>query len=534
MPEMIVLIDNYDSFSYNLYQLIGEINSDIVVVRNDQTSVAAIRQMCPSHIVISPGPGRPADAGICIDLLRQIRDIPILGVCLGHQAICEAFGATVSYAKELMHGKSSRITIRNEGIFAGLPENISVARYHSLAVLPETLPESLHVTALTDDGEVMAVQHRDFPIYGVQFHPESILTEHGRTILKNFFEVKSMSAQTELQIKEAIIKLGAKEDLSADMAEMVMDEIMSGRASQLQIGAYLVALSMKGETIDEITASARGMRKHAVKLLHDLDVLEIVGTGGDKSNSINISTCAALILAAAGVPVAKHGNRAASSKCGAADVLEALGVNITVSPEKSRQMLEKIGICFLFAQNYHLAMKYVAPVRKELAVRSIFNILGPLSNPAGASMQLMGVYNEALVEPLAEVLLRLGVKKAMVVYGQDGLDEISPSAPTSVCEIRNGWFKNYIINPEDFGFKLCGKDDITGGSPAENAAILRKILNGEKSPRRDAVVLNAAAAFYIAQEGISMKEAIQKIETIIDSGMALAKLHEFIAVSNEV
>ena len=335
-------------------------------------------------------------------------------------------------------------------------------------------------------------------------------------------------------IKEAIIKLSSKENLSYDMAEKVMDEIMSGNATELQIGAYLVALSMKGETIEEITASAKGMRNHAVKLLHDLDVLEIVGTGGDKSNSFNISTTAAIVLAAANIPVAKHGNRAASSKCGAADVLEALGVNINISSDKSKELLEKIGICFLFAQKYHLAMKYVAPVRKELAIRTIFNILGPLSNPAGANMQLMGVYDESLVEPLAEVLVRLGVKKAMVVYGKDGLDEISLSDKTKVCEIRNGWFKTYTINPEDYGFTLCQKSALTGGTPQENAKITLDILNGKKGPKYDAVVLNSAAALYIAKDNITLQDAISKIKYVIDSGLALNKLNEFIKLSNEV
>ncbi len=335
-------------------------------------------------------------------------------------------------------------------------------------------------------------------------------------------------------IREAIIKLTNKEDMTYEMAEAVMDEIMSGYVPDLQIGAYLVALSMKGETIDEITASAKGMRNHAVKLLHDLDVLEIVGTGGDKSNSFNISTTTAIVVAAAGVLVAKHGNRAASSKSGAADVLEALGVNISIPAQKSKEILDEIGLCFLFAQKYHLAMKYVAPVRKELAIRTIFNILGPLSNPAGASMQLMGVYDELLVEPLGEVLLRLGVKKAMVVYGKDGLDEISMSAPTKVCEIRNGWFKTYTINPEDLGFKLCKKEDLLGGTPQENAKITLDILNGVKGPKRDTIVLNSAAALYLAREDLTLKDAIYEIEKIIDSGKAITKLNDFIRLSNEV
>lgn len=333
-------------------------------------------------------------------------------------------------------------------------------------------------------------------------------------------------------IKEAIIQLSNKEDLSYETAEQVMDEIMSGTVSELQIGAYLIALSMKGETIDEITGSAKGMRNHAVKLLHDMDVLEIVGTGGDHSNSFNISTSSAIIAAAAGIPVAKHGNRAASSKCGAADVLEALGVNITVSPEQSRKMLEKINICFLFAQKYHLAMKYVAPVRKQLAVRTIFNILGPLSNPAGASMQLMGVYDESLLEPLANVLARLGVKRAMVVYGQDSLDEISLIAPTSVCELKDGEITKYEITPEQFGFTRCTKEDLVGGTKEENARIIRDIFSGAKGPKRDAVVLNSAAALHVAKENLSMEDAVKEVEQLIDSGKATEKLEEFIAFSN--
>lgn len=333
-------------------------------------------------------------------------------------------------------------------------------------------------------------------------------------------------------IKEAIQKVAMGQDLAYNEAEAVMDEIMSGDASQIQMSAYLTALSLKGETIDEITASAAGMRKHCIRLLHDMDVLEIVGTGGDKSNSFNISTTSALVVSAAGVPVAKHGNRAASSKCGAADVLEALGVNITIPPEKSREILEKIGICFLFAQNYHIAMRYVAPVRKELGIRTVFNILGPLSNPAGANMQLLGVYDEKLVEPMAKVLENLGVHNAMVVYGQDCLDEISMSAPTSVCEIRNGKFSRYTIEPEQFGMKKCKKEELTGGTPQENALITRDILSGVKGPRRDAVVLNSAAALYIAKPELTLEGAVALAQETIDSRKALEQMERFITLSN--
>ena len=335
-------------------------------------------------------------------------------------------------------------------------------------------------------------------------------------------------------IKEAIIKLSKKQDLAYAEAEAVMDEIMSGQATPVQMSAYLTALALKGETIDEITASAAGMRAHCIKLLHNLDVLEIVGTGGDGSNSFNISTTSSLVIAAGGVPVAKHGNRAASSKSGAADVLEALGVKITLTPERSAEILKKINICFLFAQNYHIAMKYVAPIRKELGIRTVFNILGPLSNPAGANMELMGVYDQSLVEPLAQVMANLGVNRGLVVYGQDSLDEISMCAPTSVCEIRDGKFTSYEITPEQFGYERCEKGALTGGTPAENAEITKAILKGEeKGPKRQAVCLNAGAALYIAGKAASIEEGVKLAESLIDSGAALKKLEEFVEETNK-
>ena len=334
-------------------------------------------------------------------------------------------------------------------------------------------------------------------------------------------------------IKEAILKLAKKEDLTYDMAEEVMNEIMSGKATPVQMSAYLTALALKGETIDEITASAAGMRAHCIKLLHDMDVLEIVGTGGDGSNSFNISTTSSLVIAAAGVPVAKHGNRAASSKSGAADVLEALGVDITIPPERSAQLLKDINICFLFAQNYHVAMKYVAPIRKELGIRTVFNILGPLSNPAGANMELMGVFDESLVEPLAQVMAKLGVARGMVVYGRDSLDEISMCESTAVCEIKDGWFQSYELTPEQFGYERCDKSELTGGTPEENAEITRAILEGrEKGAKRQAVCLNAGAALYITGKTETIEEGVRLAEKLIDEGAALKKLDEFITESN--
>lgn len=332
-------------------------------------------------------------------------------------------------------------------------------------------------------------------------------------------------------IKEAIVKAAGREDLSYGEVEEVMDEIMIGAASDIQMAAFLTAMAVKGETIEEITAAAAGMRKHCIRLLHDLDVLEIVGTGGDRSNSFNISSTSALVASAAGIPVAKHGNRAASSKSGAADLFEALGVDISIPPKSSLSILKEIGLCFLFAQNYHISMKYVAPVRKELGIRTIFNILGPLANPAGATMQLLGVYEEALVEPMAKVLENLGVHNALVVFGQDGLDEISMSSPTSVCEVRGNNHKSYVIEPEQFGFKRCLKEDLVGGTPEENAKITRGILDGKKGPMRDAVVLNSAAAIYTANPNTTLPQAIQIAADTIDSGKAKTQLEKFVRLS---
>ncbi|MBQ6512188.1 anthranilate phosphoribosyltransferase [Methanobrevibacter sp.] len=334
-------------------------------------------------------------------------------------------------------------------------------------------------------------------------------------------------------IKESILKVSRHEDLTYEEAYATMDEIMSGEASEVQMSAYLTAMSMKGETIDEITASAEAMRAHCVRLLNDEEVLEIVGTGGDGSNTFNISTTSSIVISATGVPVAKHGNRSASSKCGAADVLEELGVNIYIEPEKSLQCLKEINLCFLFAQNYHLAMKYVANVRKELSIRTIFNILGPLTNPAGATMQVLGVYEKELVEPLSEVLKNLGVKSALSVYGLDGMDEISASDKTFVCELKNGETRSYEISPEDFGMKIASKEDLTGGDAKENAQITLSILEGrEKGPKRNAVLLNSAAGLYSAGKVESIDEGVKLAEEIIDSGKALEQLEKFIEVTN--
>ena len=337
-------------------------------------------------------------------------------------------------------------------------------------------------------------------------------------------------------IKEAIVKIVSKQDLTYDEAYAVMNEIMSGETSPTQNAAFLAALSTKStkaETIVEIAGCAAAMRDHATKVKTDMDLFEIVGTGGDNAHSFNISTTSALVAAAGGMKVAKHGNRAASSQCGTADCLEALGVNIEQSPETCMKLLEEVGLCFFFAQKYHTSMKYVGAIRKELGFRTVFNILGPLTNPGSPSRQLLGVYDEYLVEPLAQVLISLGVKRGMVVYGQEKLDEISMSAPTTVCEFKDGWFKSYVITPEDFGFTRCTKAELTGGTPQENAEITRAILRGEKSPKRDAVLMNAGASLYIGGKAQTMAEGIELAAGLIDSGKAMETLEQLFLLSNE-
>ena len=337
-------------------------------------------------------------------------------------------------------------------------------------------------------------------------------------------------------IHEAIEKIVSKQDLSYDEAYSVMNEIMNGETSQVQNAAYLAALSTKStkaETIAEISGSAAAMRDHALKVEHGMDVLEIVGTGGDHAGSINISTTAAPIIAASGVKVAKHGNRAASSNSGAADCLEALGVNIDQPPEKCVEELKRIGICFMFAQKYHASMKYVGAIRKELGIRTVFNILGPLTNPAHPTQMLLGVYDAYLLEPLVKVLISLGMKRGMVVYGQDCLDEISISAPTSVCEFRDGWYKTYEIRPEDFGIARGKKNDIVGGTPQENAACALDILAGKKGPKYDIVMLNAGTAIYLGGQADSIAEGVLRAKELVASGAAKRKLDEFVALSNK-
>ncbi|WP_287478472.1 bifunctional anthranilate synthase component II/anthranilate phosphoribosyltransferase [Anaerostipes sp.] len=544
---MILLIDNYDSFTYNIYQYVGELHPHIEAVRNDEITIEEIETMAPEAILISPGPGYPETAGITKEVIRQFSGrVPILGICLGHQAIGEVFGGNVIPAEELMHGKMSKIFIKNtDSLFDGLEEKIYAARYHSLVVDAKNMPDCLEVLGTDEAGQIMALKHKEMPVYGIQFHPESILTEMGMRILENFLtdvagiDIENrkkeidMTTMNQETLKPFLAKIVEGNHLTTEESYKAMDCIMSGNATEAQIASFLTGLRMNGETPEEITGFAKVMRAKAAVVPEETEAIDIVGTGGDLANSFNISTTSSFVIAAAGVKVAKHGNRSVSSKSGAADVLESLGAKIGLSPEEGKQCLDDVGVAFLFAQTHHGSMKYAGPVRAQLGVRSVFNILGPLANPAMTNYIVLGVYEEELLEPMAEVLRNLGVKHALIVFGDDRLDELSISSTSSVCEIKDGEITKYKIDPRELGLSLYSKDDIVGGTADENAVITRDVLEGkEQGAKRDIVLLNAGAALYTIGKAATMKEGVELARQAIDSGKALEKLDEFIQYTN--
>ena len=535
---MLVLIDNYDSFTYNLVQYFGELGADIKVFRNDQVTMNQLIALNPSHLVISPGPGEPLkDDGISSDAIKYFDGkIPVLGVCLGHQALGAVFGGKVDRAQRLMHGKTSKVTHNGDGIFKGIPSPFEAMRYHSLVVY-DPIPAELEVTAITPDEEIMGLKHREHQTYGVQFHPESILTEHGKQILKNFLDLNpAPAAKGELSmLKPFIAKTINRTDLTDKEAEEAMTIIMTGQATQAQIGSYLTALRMKGETISEITGSVRAMRSVGVKVKLNTSepIYDIVGTGGDGAHTFNISTAAAFVLAGTGRKVAKHGNRAASSHCGSADVLSALGISLDLTPEQIAQAIEQIGIGFMFAAKFHPAMKHAIGPRKEIGQRTIFNILGPLTNPAGANIQLTGVFSPAFTESMAQVLNELGSKAAMVIHGANGLDELNTTGVNRVSHLKNNTVETYDLNPADLGLAQSTVQDLRGGTPDEAAVMMRDLLGGKlNGARRDAILLNTAGA--LAAETGDFKSALEEAKESLDSGKALAKLDALVGFSQSL
>ena len=531
---MILVIDNFDSFTYNLVQLVGELGHAVKVYRNDAVTPEEAEKLQPSHIIISPGPGTPRQAGVSMDMIRHFAGrVPILGVCLGHQAIGEVFGGRIVHAQALMHGKTSEIEHDGEGVFSGLPQPFSAARYHSLAVERGSLPTCLAVSAWTADGEIMGLRHTEHEVEGVQFHPESVATPAGRKLLTNFLDRSRRS--TTVDLRAAIGKAAEGKTLSREETEGAMRIIMSGEATPAQIAALITALRMRGESVDEITAAAVVMREKATRVGRPTDrvVVDTCGTGGDGSHTFNISTVAALVAAGAGVTVAKHGNRSVSSTCGSADVLKELGVDVTMPPSRMETCLREAGIAFLFAPTLHAAMRHVIGPRREIGIRTLFNVLGPLSNPAGADAQLMGVYERRLVPVLAEVLGNLGLKRALVVHGSDGLDEITLTGPTYVAHLSNGGVREETLDPRTLGLAGCSPQDLVGGSPAQNARIALDILGGkDKGPRRNVVLLNAGAAILVSGIASDLEEGMARAAAAIDSGAALRRLEKLKELSH--
>ena len=549
---MILVIDNYDSFTYNLVQMLGLLGAEVRVERNDAVTPAQVVAMAPRGIVVSPGPGAPDGAGESEAIIAAAADctIPLLGVCLGHQAIAEVFGGKVVRADEVMHGKTSSVRHTGAGVMRGLPPQFTATRYHSLIVERTSLPPCLEVTAEAADGVVMALQHIDKPVFGVQFHPESVLTPEGIAILRNFLEiageidpvetaaevvVRQMDRDVPVTVPAAIGVAASGGSLTEEEASSVMGLVMDGEATPAQIASLITALRMKGETVDEITGFARAMRARVTPVHpRSIGLLDTCGTGGDGLSTFNISTATAFVVAGAGVPVAKHGNRAVSSKSGSADVLEALGVRIDLSADEAARCIDEVGVGFLFAQALHSSMRHAGGPRREIAIRTVFNLLGPLTNPAGARRQLLGVYDPRLVPVMAEVAGRLGAERVMVVHGHPGIDEVSASGPTTVAEFVGGKVRVYEIDPESVGIRLGPASSMAGGDASRNAGILRAVLAGGHGVPRDVVVLNAAAALLVAGHAEDLAEGVVLARRSIDDGCAFARLEALLALTSRL
>lgn len=529
---MVLMIDNYDSFTYNLVQYFMELGEEVRVFRNDKLTPEQAEEMEFDFLVISPGPGGPADAGYSLDMVERFKGRkPILGVCLGHQVIGAAFGGEIVQAGRIMHGKADMVNHDGKSLFAGMPNPLRVIRYHSLAVAKDSLPPDFEISASSGDGEIMAMRHKSMRIEGVQFHPESIGTEAGRKMLANF-----LSGVRELPpLRQLLRRVVEGGHLNEEEAGHVMEQMTAGAVTQAQMGAFLTALTIKGPTVDELTGFVRLLRSKAsrVRVSQGINLTDTCGTGGDSSGTFNISTAAAFVACGAGAAIAKHGNRSITSRAGSADVLEKLGVRIDLGPEQAAEVLEETGICFMFAPGYHPAFKHIMGPRRELGFRTVFNLIGPLLNPAGAAAQVMGVFDDQLTELVGMVLARLGTRHALVVHGSDGLDELTLTGPSRVTEVRDGWVRSYSLDPLELGLEYCTPADLKGGDPGENAEIIRRILSGEKGPRRDIVVLNAAAAIVAAGVASDFQGGMALARAAIDSGSALARLESLIRAGKE-
>ena len=531
---MILLIDNYDSFVFNVAQYLGELTDEEVrTVRNDQLTLAEIRTLNPSRIVLSPGPKHPKDSGICLEILKEITDIPILGICLGHQAFGLVHGGTIKRLEIPLHGKTSVLTVTEPQsvLFKGLPQQFSVMRYHSLYVDKDTLPQELIITALSDDGVIMALQHKTKPIHSIQFHPESFFTEYGKNILKNFLvgtqavqsvqntEEKAKAYANEV-FKAALKKLQENQPLGDSDFKQICAVLHSKQYDIVQLGALLVLISEKSLYPESLTAFVRNILAYSTTFADPRPMIDLCGTGGDGLKTINISTTVAFIVAALGVKVAKHGNRSVTSQSGSTDVLGELGIAMESNLMKQLDSLEKNGLAFFHAPFFHNLVGEVREVRQRLGIRTVFNVLGPLLHPnTKLKYQLVGLYHEPVMRLYAETLQLLGREHALVVRGNDGLDEISICDETKIVEVKGKQILEYTIAPEMFGFKRAFHADIQGGTPTENAEVLRRTLKGEEpGAKADIVILNAMFALYTANVVKHPAEAKPLIEEALRSG----------------
>lgn len=538
MNKIIYLLDNFDSFTYNLVDMFRASGIAVKIYRNsiDENLIFAEMKKSAENsqpvLVLSPGPGTPSDAGCMLRLLKLVRGVfPVIGICLGHQAICEFYGGTIGSAGEIVHGKISMINHCGQDIFENMPQPLPVARYHSLAAVK--VPDCLEVTASA--GNIpMAVINRADRMAGFQFHPESIMTACGSELLMRTIKFVTTEDQTKLDFHAIMNKLDECRDLNSWEATYAFERILSGEVDPLIISSFLTALKIKNPTPLEIQCAASTLLKVAAKFpTPDYDFCDIVGTGGDNHATINISTTAAFVAATLGIKVCKHGNRAVSSKSGASDVLTMLGININVEPETARKILDEANYCFIFAQKYHSAMGIVAPVRKVLATRTVFNILGPLINPAHPTFTLIGVYDRSLCRVMAETLNLLGMKKAFVVHGA-GLDEFAVHGTTHVAELDNGQISEYDVNPEDLGLTRCSLDDLRGGDPAENAETVKKVLSGTATvPQMEAVAANVAPLLVMSGKAANLKDGVLLAMKCIRSGTAMETLNRVIKLSTE-
>ena len=534
---MIILIDNYDSFTYNIYQAFSQFNYPIKVLRNDKTTLKEIESLNPSYIIIGPGPKSPKEAGISIEIVQKFKGIyPILGICLGHQAILSAFGVEIKNAKNIVHGKVEPLIHNGKGIFRHISPKTPIARYHSLVGKKEEIPECFLISGMSEDGEVMAVEHKQYHLVGLQFHPESIGTKEGIKMLLNFLHYTREPIPT----KDYLKKVLHQKSLNFQESYNLMDELTEGNLSDAQIGSILTSLEIKGIDEYELAGFASVLKKKAVKIdLKDSLTMrfDMVGTGGSNAKTFNVSTTSALLLASQAKKnnfgIIKHGNKAITSKSGSADLLNALGINVNMDFENIKQIYKNLHITFLFAQKFHSAMRFAANARSSLGFKTAFNLLGPLSNPRPITPQLIGVFDKSYTEIMAKALAILGVKRAMVVSGLDGYDEISLCAPTQITELHNGDIKTYIFNPIEVGLDFVHHSLLQGGDSQENLQITLDIFNAKPSPKLDLVALNMGAALYLCNQAQSIQDGFFRAKEIIQSKEVFETLESFKTLSHQ-